>query len=95
MTGPSNGQTFDGQTAGHTITLAGYYPSPGASVQVEILTNATLDPTQDASWTLLPVTFTSMAPSFWNDRPAAGLCPARQRRHQPGDPPELPHLSRG
>jgi hypothetical protein len=62
VTGPYNGTTVSGSVIGKTLSFGGYYNVPNTLIRLEVMTNPTLDPNNNANWALLTTTTTGTSP---------------------------------
>src|SRR5262245_14566701 len=73
MNGPVNGSVYDGDggtTTQQMVNFYGFYGVPNHTIIVQVLTNPTWDPNNDANWTEIPVrqrTHTGSTPYYYND----------------------------
>lgn len=62
QTGLTNGDTVSGSVVGKALTFSGFYNIPNTQIRIEVMNNPTLDPSNNANWSLLTTTTTNTTP---------------------------------
>lgn len=66
MTSPTNGTTVAGTVVGKQLTFSGYYNMAAAVIQLQVMTDPTLDPGLASSWVGFATATTSTSPTYVN-----------------------------
>lgn len=69
MTGPHNGTSTSGPVVGKSLTFQGYSNEPNYAVRIQVLTDSTFNPSNNANWVTIANTSTDATPDLYVDTP--------------------------
>jgi cytochrome c553 len=69
VTAPHNGASFSGNVVGKVVSFQGYYNEPSYAIRLEVLKDATFNPSTASNWTTFANATTSATPSLYVDTP--------------------------